>query len=160
MLTYGGRYVLGSALRALVSLPQDAPVGNNLVTRWRRSPRDSSMQDFRKIRAWQENRQLTVRIYKVTATFPAAERFGLIAQMRDAVVSIGANIAEGCGRGTRADTRRFFQMSFSSNTELLHHLITSLDLEFLNSDEFKELDQQVDSIRRKLAKFMSRLRGR
>jgi four helix bundle protein len=117
------------------------------------------MQDFTKIRAWQENRQLTVMIYKVTATFPSSERFGLIAQMRDSVVSIGANIAEGCGRGRRADTLRFFQMSFSSNTELLHHLITSLDLEFLSSDQFKELDGRLDSIRRKIAKFMARLRG-
>jgi four helix bundle protein len=117
------------------------------------------MQDFRKIRAWQENRQLTVMIYKATATFPPSERFGLIAQMRDAVVSIGANIAEGCGRGSTADTLRFFQMSFSSATELLHHLITSSDLQFLNPEQFTELDERLDSIRRKIAKFMSRLRG-
>jgi four helix bundle protein len=117
------------------------------------------MQDFRKIRAWQENRELTVLIYKATATFPQSERYGLVAQMRDAVVSIGANIAEGCGRGSTADTLRFFQMSFSSNTELLHHLITSMDLEFLDSTKFAELDERLDSIRRKLATFMRRLRG-
>ena len=117
------------------------------------------MQDFRKIRAWQENRELTVMIYKATAVYPPSERYGLIAQMREAVVSIGANIAEGCGRGSRADTLRFFQMSFSSATELLHHLITSLDLEFLNATQFAELDERLDSIRRKIAKFMTRLRG-
>lgn len=117
------------------------------------------MQDFRKIRAWQENRELTVMIYKVTSTFPASERFQLVAQMRDAVVSIGANIAEGCGRGTRPDTLRFFQMSFSSGTELLLHLITSSDLEFLGPNDFKELDNRLDSIRRKIARFMTRLRG-
>ena len=117
------------------------------------------MQDFRKIRAWQENRELTVMIYKATATFPYAERFGLTAQMRDAAVSIGANIAEGCGRGTRPDTLRFFQMSCSSATELLHHLITSADLEFLSSIQFKELDERLDSVRRKIANFMKRLRG-
>jgi len=117
------------------------------------------MQDFRKIRAWQENRELTVLVYKATATFPRSETFGLVAQMRDAVVSIGANIAEGCGRATRPDTLRFFQMSFSSATELLHHLITSSDLKFLNASQFRELDERLDSVRRKIAKFMGRLRG-
>ena len=69
------------------------------------------MQDFRKLRAWQESRALTTKIYRVTATFPETERFGLISQMRAAMISIGANMAEGCGRATRPDTLRFFQMS-------------------------------------------------
>ncbi len=80
-------------------------------------------------------------------------------QMRKAAVSIGANIAEGCGRATTPDTLRFFQTSFSSATELLHHLITSADLKFLTPDQFKELDERLDSVRRKIAKFMRRLRG-
>jgi len=39
-------------------------------------------------------------------------------------------------------------MAFSSATELLHHLITSSDLEFPNSVQFAELDERLDSIRR------------
>ena len=153
------RYVLGSALRALVGLQHQEVCGEETMMHPEEHLALFGMQDFRKIRAWQENRELTVMIYKVTATFPPSERFGLIAQMRDCVVSIGANIAEGCGRGSNADTCRYFQMSFSSATELLHHLITSSDLEFLGSNEFKELDERLDSIRRKIAKFMKRLRG-
>jgi four helix bundle protein len=117
------------------------------------------MQDFRKIQAWQENRELTVRVYRITAGFPREERFGLVSQMRDAVVGIGANIAEGCGRGTIPDTLRFFQYSFGSNTELLHHFITSSDLGFLTGPQFTELDERLESIRRKTSRFMSRLRG-
>jgi len=117
------------------------------------------MQDFRKLRAWQEARALTAEIYKVTAKFPAGERFGLISQMRTAMISIGANMAEGCGRGTRADTLRFFQMSFGSATELLHHLLTALDLGFLNEGKFVELDARLEKIRRMTAGFMRRLRA-
>ena len=116
------------------------------------------MQDFRKLEVWQLNRKLTVEIYRATAEFPATERFGLAAQMRSAVVSVGSNIAEGCGRGTSADTRRFFQMSFGSTTELLHQLITSLDLGYLSAPEFRQLDAQLETVRRKLAAFMRRLR--
>lgn len=117
------------------------------------------MQDFRNIKAWQANRLLTVRIYRVTATFPRAERFGLTAQMRGAVVSIGANIAEGCGRGSPADTLRFLQMSFGSPVELLHHLITASDLGYLTKEQYTSLEEDLGSVRRMTAGFMRSLRA-
>ena len=116
------------------------------------------MQDFRKLRVWQANRELTVEIYRATSAFPRDERFGLTAQMRAATVSIGANIAEGCGRGTRADTLRFLQIAFASSVELLHHLITSSDLGFLPQDDIRALDRKNESIRRMLVRLMNRLR--
>jgi four helix bundle protein len=116
------------------------------------------MQDFRNLLVWQANRALTVQIYRATATFPADERFGLTSQMRRACVSIGAGLAEGCGRNTIKDTLRFFQMSFASATELLHHLITALDLGFLTQEQFHVLDQKLLEIRKMLTSLMKRLR--
>jgi four helix bundle protein len=116
------------------------------------------MQDFRKLQVWQLNRELTVLIYRATEQFPATERYGLVSQMRRAVVSIGSCLAEGCGRASTADTLRFFQMSFSSAVELLHHLITSLDLDFLPRMQFDELDRKLEVVRRKLARLIARLR--
>jgi four helix bundle protein len=108
-----------------------------------RTQHATSMQDFRKILVWQANRELTVSIYKATANFPAEERYGLVSQMRRAVVSIGSGIAEGCGRGSIADSLRFYQMSFSSSMELLHQLITWNDLGYLPNDRFRELDTKL-----------------
>ena len=116
------------------------------------------MQDFRNLKVWQANRELTVQIYRVTANFPAEERFGLVSQMRRAVVRIGACIAEGCGRRTMKDTGHFFQMSFSSATELLHHMITSLDLGFLDEAQFSALDSKLLEIRKMLTSLMKRLK--
>ena len=116
------------------------------------------MQDFRKLRVWQMNRTLIVEVYRVTARFPREERDGLTAQTRSAVVSIGANIAEGCGRGSRPDTLRFMQIAVGSSVELLHHLITSLDLGFLGGDDFDKLDRENEAVRRMLFRFMVRLR--
>lgn len=116
------------------------------------------MQDFRKIRAWQANRELTVLIYRATAAFPREERFGLTAQIRSASVSIGANIAEGCGRGSRADTHRFFQMAFGSYLELVSLLIVTADLGYLTSTQLTELEGELDEGRRMLAAFMRKLR--
>ena len=117
------------------------------------------MQDFRKVRAWQENRELTLLVYRVTAKFPVEERFGLTTQMRRAVVSIGANIAEGCGRGSDGDKQRFLQMSFGSAVELLHHMITSQDLGFLDQPEFDKLDAKLESVRRLTFGFIRKLKA-
>ena len=116
------------------------------------------MQDFRRIQAWQCNREVTRLVYEVTATFPPDERFGLTAQIRRAVVSIGANIAEASGRGSAADKRRFLQMSLGSSTELLHHLITSTDLGFLKPSAFEELSPKLESVRRLTFAYMRGIR--
>ena len=116
------------------------------------------MQDFRKLRVWQLNRELTKAVYRMTASFPVTERFGLVGQMRSAAVSIGANIAEGCGRGSRPDTLRFFQVAFGSAVELLHHIMTALDLELITQKQFDDLEAKLDPIRRMLAKLMMRVR--
>ena len=117
------------------------------------------MQDFRNLLVWKANREFTKAIYRATASFPKDERFGLTSQMRRAVIRIGACIAEGCGRKTIKDTLHFFQMSFSSATELLHHLITSADLGYLNGTQFEELDSKLEEIRKMLASLMKKLRG-
>jgi len=116
------------------------------------------MQDFRNLQVWQLNRHLTADIYRITSTFPREERYGLTSQMRRAVVSTGANIAEGCGRASTQDTIRFFQMAFGSAVELLHHLITSNDLGFLSNQDLVRLDKDAELIRRKLARLMSKLK--
>ena len=65
------------------------------------------MQDLRKLDVWEIAHQLTLAVYRDTRTFPSDERFGLTSQMRRCSSSIGANLAEGCGRGGDADFARF-----------------------------------------------------
>jgi four helix bundle protein len=62
------------------------------------------VQDFKKLRVWEESIRLAVRVYEVTDALPASEKFGLCAQMRSAVISISSNIAEGTGHSGQADT--------------------------------------------------------
>ncbi len=69
------------------------------------------MRDFRKIQAWQKAHKLTLNIYKITATFPKDERFGLVSQIRRATASIPTNIAEGAGRETQKDFARFIHIA-------------------------------------------------
>jgi four helix bundle protein len=62
---------------------------------------------FTELTVWQKAIQLCVLIYRLTANFPADERFGLTNQLRRAAVSIASNIAEGYGRSTKGEYKLF-----------------------------------------------------
>ena len=61
------------------------------------------MHNFKQLAVWKKAMSLTVEIYKATMRFPKEEMYGLTSQVRRASISICANIAEGCGRGTDKD---------------------------------------------------------
>lgn len=52
------------------------------------------MKDFRDLRVWETSHKLTLDIYKLTATFPKSELYGLTSQIGRSSSSIGANITE------------------------------------------------------------------
>jgi four helix bundle protein len=87
--------------------------------------------DFRKLDVWQRAHELTCDVYRVTRRFPKEEQFGVVNQLRRAGVSVGSNIAEGCGRNNNGDFSRSLSIALGSANELLYLLILSNDLEFL-----------------------------
>jgi four helix bundle protein len=56
------------------------------------------VRSYRDLEVWQKAMNLVVDCYEVGNQFPKAEAYGLTSQLRRAVVSIPANIAEGHGR--------------------------------------------------------------
>jgi four helix bundle protein len=112
------------------------------------------MKDFRSLEVWQKAHRMTLAAYRVTKTFPSDERFGLTSQIRRAAASIGANIAEGCGRRGDAEFHRFLQMAMGSASELEYHLLLSRDLEYLDSANHKELTAEVTRVKRMLSSLI------
>src|SRR5882724_3670212 len=98
-------------------------------------------------------------IYETTRTFPREEIYGLTSQMRRAAASIGANIAEGCGRGSDAELRRFLQIARGSANELEYHLLLAKDLKFVQVKDFEAFDARVQEVQRMLAALGKRLRS-
>ncbi|HEX6599435.1 MAG TPA: four helix bundle protein [Gemmatimonadaceae bacterium] len=76
------------------------------------------MQDHRRLEVYQLARELALDVYEIASALPPSERFDLARQIRRAAVSIGSNIAEGCGRSTRPDFRNFLGTALGSATEL------------------------------------------
>ena len=77
--------------------------------------------NFRDLKLWKIAMDLGVIIYDLTEKLPDTEKFGLISQMRRAVVSISSNIAEGTSRSTNKDKAHFTTIAFSSTMEVLNH---------------------------------------
>ena len=97
-------------------------------------------RDFRSIVAWQKADDLVVEIYRQTArAFPRDERYGLVPQLRSAAVSVAANIAEGSGRSTSADFRRFLYQAQGSLSEVEYFLHLAERLDMTDSDAGERL---------------------
>jgi len=89
---------------------------------------------------WRKSMDLTVAVYRLTATFPSNERYNLTDQIRRSATSIPANIAEGFRRFSPREWQRFIRIAFGSAGELESHLILAKRLELVPLDEFKNSD--------------------
>jgi len=108
---------------------------------------------FEKLEVWKKSMGFTVKIYKVTKSFPTEEKFGLVNQMRRASISIGSNIAEGSSRKTGKDQARFYTIAYSSAIEVLNQLIVSRELEMIDLSIYEELRSEVEIITAMLNKL-------
>jgi four helix bundle protein len=85
--------------------------------------------------------------------------FGLTSQTRRAASSIGANLAEGCGRWGDGEMARYVQIAGGSASELQNHLRLAKDLAFVSTSEYADLLGDLTSVRQMLTAFLQRLRG-
>ena len=99
--------------------------------------------------------ELAVAVYRLTDHFPSHERFGLTRQMRDAAVSIGSNISEGCGRWGRRELLQFLQVSYSSAAEIAFQLSIATELQFGTVGDREAVAELVDHVQRMLNRLMS-----
>jgi four helix bundle protein len=94
--------------------------------------------------AWQQAMLLVKQIYELTAGFPADERYGLVAQMRRAAVSIPSNIAEGAARHSKREFAQFLVVARGSLSELDTQFRIAQDLDFCPSQS--GLEMQIDRL--------------
>ena len=99
---------------------------------------------FQDLVVWQKAHQLTLKVYKITQSFPDLEKFGLVSQMRRASVSIPANIAEGFVKRGKKDKINFYNIAQGSLEEIKYYFILSEDLGYCDSSE--ELRYFVDEV--------------
>lgn len=96
------------------------------------------------------SRELIVCAYKITEKFPAAEKFGLISQIRRSVISISLNIAEGSGKSSKKDFANFIRISIGSLIETDTSLKIAIDLKFINLSDYDKVDKLIEKLYFKL----------
>ena len=109
------------------------------------------MQDFKKLDVWKRSHELALMVYKLSASFPREEVYGLTSQLRRAASSVPANIAEGCGRDSPLDFAHFLDIAFGSASELEYHLILAKDLGFLTAEDHESAANEVSGTKRMLS---------
>ena len=107
-------------------------------------------QSYRDLLVWQKSIELTKLLYRVTALFPAEEKFGLISQIRRAAISVPSNIAEGQARNTTGEFIQFISHAEGSAAELDTQLFLSVELGFVPAAEAAALFALIDEVRRML----------
>lgn len=92
--------------------------------------------NYKNLTVWKKSMVLVEKVYAATASYPKAELYGLVSQMRRSAVSIPSNIAEGSRRKNN-DTKQFLRIAYGSGAELETQLELSRRLELIS---LKQLD--------------------
>ena len=118
----------------------------------------SKTRSYKDLVVWQKGIQLAKLVYGLTRNFPAEEKFGIVAQMRRAAVSVPSNIAEGQARHTTGEFIQFISHAEGSVAELYTQLIICVELTYTRAEDadavfelISELRRMLNALRRKLA---------
>jgi four helix bundle protein len=113
------------------------------------------MRNYRDLEVWKHSHKLTLELYEASRKFPKEEMFGLTSQLRRAAISIGANLAEGCGRRTTAEFARFIRIAMGSASELDYHLLLCRDFKFLTNEIYDRTSKELIRVRKMLSALLA-----
>ncbi|MEK7500976.1 MAG: four helix bundle protein [Patescibacteria group bacterium] len=113
---------------------------------------------YRKLNVYLKAHELVLRTYKATREFPKQELFGLISQMRRAVISVVANIVEGYSRRTPNNKLQFYYIARGSLTELEYYIDLSYELGYLPEADYKNLQEILGDVGQLLNGFIKSIK--
>lgn len=114
---------------------------------------------YKALKVWQKSFACVPRIYKLTATFPASEQYGLVSQMRRSAVSIPSNIAEGSQRISDKEFGNFLLIARGSIAELETQILLSIELQYASVKNVQSILDELEAISRMLHSFLSKLKA-
>lgn len=106
------------------------------------------MRKFEDYLIWQRSQDLVIRIYQATAKLPSSEKFVIKSQLRRAINSVPANIAEGCSRMSEKDFARFLEIALGSVFECRSFLWTCKNLGYIEEEEYETLRSDLVEVGR------------
>lgn len=115
------------------------------------------MKNHKELVFWKKSHQLAMEIYKITATFPKSELYGITSQLRRASLSIPTNITEGCGRESKKELKRFLVIASGSASEVEYLLYFAKEIEYITEEEYLQLESSILEIKRTLTSYKNKI---
>lgn len=116
------------------------------------------MRDFKKYKVWSSSMELCSRVYEMVNSLPDEEKYGLKSQISRAAVSIPSNIAEGSGRSSDKEFKRFLEIAIGSSFELETQLILCQKLHLIPAEKFDSIIDDLHVVQASLNSLISKLK--
>ena len=120
----------------------------------------STLKSYRDLEVWKKSIELAEQVYRLSAKFPAEERFGLTSQIRRAAASVAANIAEGAAREGTREFLQFLGIAGGSLAEVETFLVLAEKLGMATAEEIGAVQMQAATVGRMLNGLKRSLRSR
>lgn len=116
------------------------------------------IKSYKELIVWQKSMLLAKEVYILTKKFPTSEQYGIISQMRRAVVSIPSNIAEGYGRKSTKSYTQFYAISYGSALELETQTILAKDLQLTEAKYFTTVELLLVEVCKMLNSMITKMK--
>jgi four helix bundle protein len=118
------------------------------------------IKSYQDLLIWQKGKEITLKVYQLTNSFPKEELYALTSQIRRCSVSIPSNIAEGWGRGTDKNIINFLSISKGSLYELETQLIIAFDLKYINETQLNEILILINEVSKMIVSLIGKIKLR
>ncbi len=117
----------------------------------------SATQDFRKLHVWEKSHLLALEIHRIAGRFPRADGLALTSRLRRSTLWIPSNLAEGAGKSSDIEFRRFRQIALGSASECQYHLMVARELKLIIDEPHHQLRDRMAEVRRMLTGLSKKL---
>ncbi|ACM93115.1 S23 ribosomal [Nautilia profundicola AmH] len=117
------------------------------------------MRNWKDLKIWQNSHQLVLEIYRILNNFPKTEEYGIISQLKRAVVSVPINIVEGHSRNSNKDFLRFVYISRGSLEEVKYLMLLSKELGYIKHQEYANIENKLSEISYMINSFIKFLKN-
>ncbi len=115
------------------------------------------MEEFNQLIFWQKSHLFALEIYKISEKFLDYELYGITSQIRRGALSVPNNFAEGCGRESKRELRRFLVIASGSIVEVEYLLFFVFDLKLISQESYTSLLEKAVSIKMKLTAYKNKI---
>lgn len=115
------------------------------------------MRNFRDLEIWKSGLQIAIDFYPNTEDWPDIHKFRLTAQILGSSTAIPANIAEGCGRSSNKDLKRYLEYALGEAYEFETQLIIAHSYRLLSREITQEFIDRIQTLQKMITAFIRSL---